>query len=515
MTPEEQAQKMESLLKISIKGQEAIQAVADNQASQKGVMEKVQTDLESVMTKQTSFEETVTAELAEIKKEQQDQTRSAFDIVLTDEKMYSMHGYDLDPINRALYKSHTTYSRRSGWHADGEGYEIAKSVADLNDMVFLYGMFKALRSVQVGEPKSYSQQVREMDTYKLLQFELGRNPELRSALDPEWRQKALNTQTSGQGAEWVPTTLSNQLVDDIRLALNVAGLFPSITIPMGTGTFEIPKKGARQRAYLVGEPISDSPDKVPAATPPSGKVSFSPVTHALRMLWSDDITEDAAIAMFPLVRDELVQALVDAAEDSIINGDSTDSTHFDSDVTSGNDTRKSYDGLRYFSGQSAGEAAVDISTLALATLRNIRKKMGKYGVNPMDTQYVSGISAYVQLLSLDEVETMEKFGPAFTAKNGTLAVLDGSGISVSEFMRQDCNASGVYDGVTTTKSNLLLVNTKAHWTADKAGGMKMESARDIESLQNVAVSSIRRDFKRVNVPTSGEATVGIGYNLTS
>jgi hypothetical protein len=187
----------------------------------------------------------------------------------------------------------------------------------------------------------------------------------------------------------------------------------------------------------------------------------------------------------------------------------------DSDVTAGTDVNKSYYGLRYFSGNSAGEAAVNISTLSTANLRAIRKAMGRFGVNPSDLAWLTGISGYVQMLGLTEVLTMDKWGPGFTAKAGTLAMFDGAPVVVSEFIRQDLNASGVYDGTTMTKTEILLANTKAHWTGDKAGGMKMETARDIESLQNVAVASRRNDFERVNVPGSDEASVGIGYNLTS
>ncbi len=506
MTPEEQAKKMDEILEISVKGQKAIQAVADNQSTQQSVMEKVQTDLEAVMGKQNAFEQSTNETLATIQKQNELETKTAFDVVLNDPGIRAMHGYNADPVTRALYKPHVEFDRRKGWTPDREGYEISKSIADLNDQVYLLGMFKALASVRNGEPQRYSDVVKGLDTYKLLMFELGRNPEY---------AKALNTETSGQGLEWVPTQMSNQITDDIRLELKIAGLFPFLTIPMGTGSFKLPKKGTRQTAYLVGEPTSDSPSKVLTATPPSGNTTFDPVTFALRMLWSDDITEDAAIAMFPLVREELLQAIVDAKENSIINGDISDSTHFDSDVTSAQDVRKAYDGLRYMSGNSAGEAAVDCSTYSLANLRAIRKKMGRFGVNPMDLNYAMGIKSYVSALSIDEVETLEKFGPAFTAKNGVLAVLDGCGISVSEFIRDDLNVLGVYDGVTMTKTEVLLINTKAHYAAEKAGGMKVESARDIETLQNVAVASVRSDFKRVNEPGSGEATVGVGYNIAS
>jgi HK97 family phage major capsid protein len=504
----------EQIIAISKEGQTALQAVQDSVGGMQERQVKIETDLEEVLTSNKTALENVEVGLAEIRAAQEEQTRSVFDVVLKEPKIYQLHGYS-DPVTRALYRSQTEWTRAKGWHRNGESYEVAKDVANMNDALYLYAMFKSLNSAMKGEPTSYYNTVTGIDSYKLFSYELAEKPHLKRALDnwPE-HQKALSTTGVGTGAEFVPTQLSNQLIDDIRLALRVAGLFPNLTVPMGVGTMDVPKRGARQAAYLTGEPTTDSPSKVGTATPPTGKASFSMITHALRMLWSDDITEDSAIAMFPLVREELIQAISDAAETAILNGD-IDSTHMDSDVTAGTDVNKSYYGLRYFSGNSAGEAAVNISTLSTANLRAIRKAMGRFGVNPSDLAWLTGISGYVQMLGLTEVLTMDKWGPGFTAKAGTLAMFDGAPVVVSEFIRQDLNASGVYDGTTMTKTEILLANTKAHWTGDKAGGMKMETARDIESLQNVAVASRRNDFERVNVPGSDEASVGIGYNLTS
>ncbi len=500
-----QEQKMEQLIKLTSEGAAAIQKVSDNQSAQQLVMEKVQADLTAAMTSSKSFQDETEEKLLQLTDEDKANTKSVFDLTLKNQSAaFSRHGYG-DPVTRALYKTHTEYDRRKGWVNDGEAYEVPKSVTDLQDQCYLYGMINSLKSLQSGTPTNMGDVIRGMDTYQLLRFELERDKDMR---------KALSTSGSGSGSEWVPTSMSTRLVDDIRLALRVAGLFPNLTVPAKVGSMEIPKRGARQPAYLVSENTSDSGTKVPAGTPPTGKATFSMVYHALRMLWSYAMDEDSIVAMFPLIREELVQSLADAAENSIINGD-TDSTHFDSDVTSGTDVRKSYPGLRYYSGHSAGEAAVDISTLSTSTLRNIRKQMGRFGVNPSDNAWIPGISGFIQMLSLAEVKTLDVFGPNFTTKSGTLAMFDGAPVVVSEFMREDVNASGVYDGVTTTKSNILLVNTRAHWTGDKQGGLLIESAKDIETLQNVAVASVRRDFERMNVPGTGEASVGIGYNLTT
>lgn len=499
------AEQEQQLLKTSVEASKHLKTMSEDSASFREAQEKIKTEIAGIVDSNKTFQEETKATLEAITKQNEEETASAFDVVVNQPSVLKMHGYH-DPVSRALYKSHTDFGK-NGFERDEEGYELSKNVYALNDMIYLYSMTKALQERQSsGNPRNYTEIAKEMDTYKLLMYELNRIPDVR---------KALSSSTAGSGAEWVPTGMSSQLIDDIRLALRVPGLFSSITMPAGSGSFDFPLRGSRQSAYLVSEAATDSPTKIPTGTPPSGKVTFSAVTHALRMLFSYIVEEDALISIFPLVRQEIVSAITDARENAYINGQLT---AFDSDVTSSTDVRKSYNGLRQFAGSAAvgsAQAAVDISTLSTANLRAIRKKMGRFGVNPNDLAWITSISAYVQMLSLTEVLTMDKWGAGFTAKAGVLAMFDGAPIAVSEFMAQNLNATGYYDGTTMTKTGILLANTKAHWGATKPSGLLVESARDIETQQNVVVASQRNDFKRVNEPGSGEATVGIGYNLAS
>jgi len=224
--------------------------------------------------------------------------------------------------------------------------------------------------------------------------------------------------------------------------------------------------------------------------------------------------EDAAVAILPIVLQTLQQSMADGMETALINGD-TSATHQDSDVISADDVRKSFQGLRNYAGGSSGQAAVDLSTISIANFRNIRKGMGRYGIIPTDLANLMSISAYIQALSIEEVETVEKFGLEATVKSGILGVMDGSPIVVSEFIRQDLNTTGVYDGATVTDTITLTVNTRAFWVANK-GPIRSETARDPKQGQSYSVISHRFDFKQTQTPdTSIEQTVGLGYSITS
>jgi len=52
------------------------------------------------------------------------------------------------------------------------------------------------------------------------------------------------------------------------------------------------------------------------------------------------------------------------------------------------------------------------------------------------------------------VRTVDKYGQFATVLNGELGKIDGIPVIVSEKIRENLNASGVYDGTTTTKTLL-------------------------------------------------------------
>ncbi len=466
----------------------------------RGMIESQKTELTAVSTAVADLSEETEAE------------KAFFDGMAGDVKnkaVAQLWGYGtgekISYVDSAISRAATRWDwRKSGFVSSGDGYVIPEHVARMNDFLLLYGAALAVKEHQVYNKNTFAQAVKGTQTYELLIGELRRDRDLRKAMD---------TATSGEGSEWVPTLFSGQFIDDLRLSLNVAAQHPRIQMPMRSGSFTVPRQGSRMQAFLVGESTADSSTNIPAGTPGSGSVTFTAVKHAVTVYWSDELDEDSAVAMAPLVNAEVLQAIRDAEEDATINGD-TSSTHQDSDVTASNDIRKSWQGLRNHAGGSSGVAAVDISSLTLSVLRSMRKAQGRFGANPADAYWLTGVSGLVQLLALSQVETLDTFGPLFTARTGTLAMLDGSSVLVSEFIREDMNDSGVYDGSTLTDTVILRVHAPSFWYGDKSQP-KSESDRDIRTQQSFTVGSRRIDFQQVQSPSSGEETVALGYNLTS
>jgi HK97 family phage major capsid protein len=316
--------------------------------------------------------------------------------------------------------------------------------------------------------------------------------------------------SAGTGVEWIPTGFSARLWEKVRLELKVGSLFEEI--PMPANPFKCPVLLGDMTAYLVPESASDevvTTATIPPSQPLSANITLTAKKIAARVRVSDEATEDSLIPMMTVLKDNIAKAVGYGIETALINGD-TATTHMDADVTNAKDARKSWDGLRKLSPSST--ARIDISTYNEAALRSLRKAMGVYGVNPQNIAWIMGISGYLQTLGLPGVMTMEKYGPNATILTGELAKFDGAPIIVSEAIRQDLNATGVYDGTTKTKTIILCVHRSAFLRGLRRG-FTIQQGQDIENGQGILVASVRVAFNNVYATTAN--AVATGFNLTA
>lgn len=322
--------------------------------------------------------------------------------------------------------------------------------------------------------------------------------------------RALDTDTSGEGTEWIPTGIGATMHEKVRAAGKVAALFSRIDLP--TNPWKWPIEGADATAYRVAEPTSDTATKVTVSTPGTGAATFDAEILGGRVLFSRSLEADSALAILPFVERKLVLAFVDAEEKAILDGDA-DGTHQDSDTNALGATSASWawDGLRKRALANASAATTSTSAANLAAIRTL---MGKWGVNPADLAFIIGINAFHDIILDTNVLTVDKMGPQATILNGQLASIYGVPIIVSEHIRENLNASGVYDGITTTKTYNLCVN-RNEWVMGQRMALDVQVDDSIyrETYQRVAVGFMREDFQNVGDASSNDDTA-IGYNVT-
>lgn len=325
--------------------------------------------------------------------------------------------------------------------------------------------------------------------------------------------KALSAGVAGSGADFVPTGYSRRLWEDLVLSLNVASLHEVIDMP--TNPYKFPVSMVDAVAYLVPESTTDvqaSNEKAPATSFTTAEFTLTAKKLGTRIVISEELNEDALVSVLDIVQRRITRALQEAIENAIINGDDS-ATPIDADLTSASDPRKAFKGYRALAPSSAN---VDFGgVLNGDNILTLRSKMGKYGIKPDDIAMIVSIQTYYKLLNLKDangnplVITRDKYGAQATVFTGELGKIFGIPIIVSPFVREDLNTSGVYDGVTTTSTIVILVN-KGGFVIGNRRELTLKVVEYQDWDQRGITAFLRIAF---NTPFAGKEVVAVGYNI--
>ena len=341
------------------------------------------------------------------------------------------------------------------------------------------------------------------DSVVLMSQILKKDPrELKLYKELQMRAKILD-ESAGAGAEWIPTIYSESLFEKIQLELRVAKLHN--WIPMKSPTYKIPVNLHGLTAYrgTAGQDISSLSSDITTANKTLDAVKFIVYTSAV-----DELTEDALFPVIDILKKEIARAIAEGVEDAIINGDTAGT--MDANVGS-NDVKLNFNGYRKICPSSA---KYNVNGLPTAEdILNIRKKMGKYALEPSKYVWVVSINTYFNLIALKK-ETGESFfrelGPKDPQIVGELAKMHGAPVIVSEKVREDLNDSGVFDNNTKDKTIILCVRPD-HWLGGLLRDVTVWVDRKVETQSHVLSASYRAAF--VNM-LDDEAIVAIGYNVS-
>jgi HK97 family phage major capsid protein len=326
--------------------------------------------------------------------------------------------------------------------------------------------------------------------------------------------------SAGYGTDWVPTGYSTRLFDLMSLNLEVAVLFESLNMP--TSVYKLPIISADSQAYLLSENVAQgdfvtAANLIKATQPTTGNATLTAKKLGGRVEFSEELNEDSVVPVLPMIQRNLVKAMTAAEENAIINGDDG-GTHMDYNVTNSYDCRKAWDGLRYHT-QSA--AKMSLNTFNGDNIAALRAKMGKYGIRPSECAWITGISVYNQLMTLRDnstngnllMTTVDKYGSGATILKGELGKLFGIPVIVSEYIQQDLNGSGIYDGSMTDRTIMILVNKTQFIRGDRRT-MKVKVAEQIQVDQTLLVGTCRKAFCAIPDVTSNYI-VAQGINIVA
>lgn len=303
---------------------------------------------------------------------------------------------------------------------------------------------------------------------------------------------ALDTSTAGAGLELMPSLLGSSLWEDIRVESRLAAAIPEIdmpsdpfTVPLGLGNMTF-RKGTQNTSPTPGDPTTD--DSVLTTTEQVAEVD-----------WSYNADEDAIVAMLPALRNLAAVNAGETIDSFLLNADSTNAATGNINSDDADPDDDSYylsagqDGLRHLwlvdnTGQGVNGGAVAVTDALMASMLG---KMGKYGIDPRRCVIVPGVEAFLSMLSLTNVATMDKFGPEATIRTGQLAAYRGVPIIPSAahgLVEADGKAS---DTPGNNTLGAITAFAPEMWYKGFRRQVSIEVDRDIKKRQYILVISFR------------------------
>jgi hypothetical protein len=311
--------------------------------------------------------------------------------------------------------------------------------------------------------------------------------------------------------DWNPTDLASMLLVRLGEISNIANTIPTIEIARGTA-MDVPLLTTRPTVYLMATETS---------SPTGSAIGNSKITLTAKLLkalveWTDVADEDLAIALLPSIEDKLVEAIGNAEDDWILNGDTT-ATHMDADITAADDHRKTAKGLRKLALAGSLTTAFG-NTFTAALMDSLKASLGKYSMmeEVQYCNYVLGATNYHNMEALSQMKEARQAAEFATMVTGFRKNPTYLGVPIlgSSLVRENLNASGVQDGVTTDRTAPLCYNSR-YFRRGLKRNITFEMDKAIKTGVISLVASIRRDFQPIEAPSATIKSVGAGINAST
>lgn len=183
--------------------------------------------------------------------------------------------------------------------------------------------------------------------------------------------------------------------------------------------------------------------------------------------------EDALLAIMPVIRDAMVRRVARAVDRAFLRG-----------AGAGADPVK---GLVEYDASSA--VTLDISNgdkLTVAKLRDARRDLAAWGLDPAEVVYIVSTDGYYDLLDDSDFLTVDKVGDRATLLTGQIGTVANSPVLVSaEF---DSKAAGAAGAIAFAPMNFLVGNQR---------GLRVDTDDLVETQRRVMVASLRTGLTQV------------------
>ena len=195
--------------------------------------------------------------------------------------------------------------------------------------------------------------------------------------------------------------------------------------------------------------------------------------------------EDSIIPIIPIVTAAISKRMARSTDIELLRADATVATITDIGpaLFNGVATIASDQTTKYVQEGAFGPA----NPVTIADLQQTRRKMGSWGLNPMDVTYVVNESVYWDLLEDPDFRTMDLVGSNATILRGQVGSVNGSPVVVS-----DSFAAPAIDAFAA-----IAINTN-NYLFGELRGLNTERDKDVLNQKNWIVTTRRFAFKDID-----------------
>ena len=340
-----------------------------------------------------------------------------------------------------------------------------------------------------------------------------------------WRQdlfgqlnKALDSTTAAAGDELVATLEAAELWMDVNLMTAVLPLFRQT--PMPSNPFDIPRQLGDVNWYPVDENV-----QVTTTTPGTGKTTLTAYSLKAGVPFSDELEEDAIIALASEIRQGMARNAAEVIDDVLLNGDTTATNNINNDgvVSSKSTVGKAhyllgFDGLYHLPYVDNTAQRIRVAgALANTSYNNLALKLGKYAAPQArgDVAFIVPVNVAIKTMQLSQVETLEKYGPRATISAGEISSIYGTPmIWASQFGLVDTTGAVRNASANNTTGRILMVNA-SQWRVGFRRQITFEPDREPGKSQTTLYLSFRIAFAERTGTRSSASHTAAAYDISS
>lgn len=262
-------------------------------------------------------------------------------------------------------------------------------------------------------------------------------------LEPE----ALKALVTGDAGDFIPEEFATEFIDLVREKNWTRDLFRTINMP--AATFFIPKITGDASVFFVSNESTQPTESKPAFAA-AGSVRLDAVKLMGYVQVSNETDEDSKVAMMPIIKTSMAEAIAKAEEEAIINGQYR--------AYAADDPRSAFKGLLKLAEDAAQTVVADNADL-IATIEEARLKLGVHGRSVDNLVLLVNNFTGSQLRQLSQVLTVDKYGPNATILKGEVGKVMGITIVEDFYLPdEDTSAATFKAPILAAKGNALLVN---------------------------------------------------------